>query len=93
MEECIICFDETDQFEFLPCAHKLCIPCKGRLQQKRCPVCNTPFELDIQIQIQEPVQNRQTYNMKDVLCSRGVGLILLSFFGYIAYQSLNRTDF
>jgi hypothetical protein len=96
MEECIICFDETTQFIFLPCAHKICVQCKEQLEQKRCPICNTPFEPeripipDQRIQIPEITQVRR-YTMD--VCSRVIGLFLLSFTAYITYQSLNQTDY
>lgn len=37
MEECIICFEETDQFIFFDCSHKVCNTCYPKL--KRCPLC------------------------------------------------------
>jgi hypothetical protein len=47
MEECIVCFDETDEFIFYTCTHKLCINCYRRLNN--CPLCqaNKPLEIVI----------------------------------------------
>ena len=43
MEECIICFDETSEFMFYSCAHKVCTNCYHKL--KKCPLCKTPIEI------------------------------------------------
>lgn len=37
MEECIICFEETENFMFFPCQHKVCRICFPKLE--RCPLC------------------------------------------------------
>ena len=42
MEECIICFEETTEFNFYRCAHKVCSQCYPRI--KTCPICKTPNE-------------------------------------------------
>jgi len=46
MEECIICFEETTEFIFYRCAHKVCSNCYPKI--KTCPICNTR-ELEIVI--------------------------------------------
>ena len=38
-EECIICFEETEDFMFFPCQHKVCPVCFPKLHQ--CPLCQT----------------------------------------------------
>jgi hypothetical protein len=91
-EECIICFDETEHFVFLPCAHKLCPRCKELLEQKKCPVCNTPFEEPFE----EPIQHvtrieirRNTVVIDSTLknsSTKCIIFILLSFFVYVAYH-------
>ena len=43
MEECIICFDETNEFIFYSCSHKVCANCYPKL--KKCPLCKTPIEI------------------------------------------------
>ena len=88
MEECIICFDETTQFIFLPCAHKICIHCKGRLEHKICPICNTRFEPEHRIQIQEPVQQVQPVTMTKA-CSRCGSFSLIFFVAYVVYRTLD----
>jgi hypothetical protein len=42
MEECIICFDETDKFIIFICNHKTCHKCYPLLMEQRpnCPLCN-----------------------------------------------------
>lgn len=45
MEECIICFEETDELDFVifPCKHKTCIKCYSLILNERpyCPMCNS----------------------------------------------------
>ena len=81
MEECIICFDETTEFMFYRCAHKVCAKCYPKI--KTCPVCKTPLEIVV-------VQPRQTTVVsgsvayKLICCTTTVCFILLSlyiFFG------------
>jgi len=69
MEECIICFDETTEFIFYRCAHKVCEKCFPKI--KTCPICNTPRE--IQIVVHRPHERVEivpeimtTYNL--ILC-------------------------
>ncbi len=42
MEECIICFDETDDFIVFICNHKTCNKCYPLIMEQRpnCPLCN-----------------------------------------------------
>jgi hypothetical protein len=44
MEECIICFDETEYIDFVifPCNHKTCSKCYPLILNERpnCPMCN-----------------------------------------------------
>jgi hypothetical protein len=93
-EECIICFDETEHFVFLPCAHKLCPRCKELLEQRKCPVCNTPFEepqhvTRIEIRRNTVVMN-STFNNSSTKC---IIFILLSFLFYVVYRvSQTETD-
>jgi len=49
MEECIICFEETDKFIKFKCDHKVCEACFPKLT--RCPLCR-----DFVITIQTPDQ-------------------------------------
>lgn len=98
MEECIICFEEKDQFIFLPCAHKICAQCKDLLEQKRCPICNTPFINDTPTHNQS-VQQIQTIHptimaYKNALeaFSKCIVFILLSFVVYAVYLFFSRMD-
>lgn len=82
MEECIICFEETTQFVFFPCAHKVCSECHKRLQ--KCPLCNYTVDLEIQL-----VQPRQT---QKYTCSRICGIFLFSFIVCVTYQSWTNSE-
>jgi hypothetical protein len=84
MEECIICFEETTEFMFFPCSHKVCAECYKRLTQ--CPLCNCTF--DPEIQIVTDVRPR----VKSKMCSRVCCIIASSFLVCIAYQSLTQSE-
>lgn len=43
MEECFICFVETDEFVLFKCSHKVCTTCFPRLRSNKCPMCNEPI--------------------------------------------------
>jgi hypothetical protein len=43
MEECFICFVETDEFVMFKCSHKVCATCFPRLRTNKCPMCNEPI--------------------------------------------------
>ena len=49
MEECIICFDETDKFIVFICNHKTCNKCYPLIMEQRpnCPLCNKNLLQDI----------------------------------------------
>jgi hypothetical protein len=53
MEECIICFEETDKFTKFNCDHKVCTVCFPKLTQ--CPLCR-----DFVITIQTPNQRERS---------------------------------
>ena len=91
-EECIICFDETDQFIFFPCTHKVCPQCKERLEQKKCPICNTPFDEWIQPDT-TIVLRRNTIVESSVIESstKCIIFILLFFLVYVIYH-VSRKD-
>jgi hypothetical protein len=50
MDECIVCFEETDNFMIFTCKHKMCYNCLKTFLKKSniCPVCEhiiiTPFK-------------------------------------------------
>ena len=91
-DECIICFDEPEQFIFLPCTHKLCPRCKELLEQRKCPICNTPFESPFQ---PGPtiVLHRNTIVESSVMESstKCIIFILLFFLFYVIYH-VSRSD-
>jgi len=70
MEECIICFDETDQFIVFICNHKTCEKCYPLIMEQRpnCPLCNRSL-VNNQIRVTPirerviPIQPRVTCNL------------------------------
>jgi hypothetical protein len=82
MEECIICFEETNPFVFFPCAHKVCQTCYKRMV--RCPICNT---VDPENQVVRYVQPQQSY-----MCSRVCSLYLLAFSAYVVYETVKQYE-
>ena len=50
MEECIICFEETEEQDFVifPCRHKTCIKCYPLILNERpyCPLCNASLIIE-----------------------------------------------
>ena len=63
MEECIICFDETDQFIVFVCNHKTCRKCYLLIMEQRpnCPLCNRSLLPHTTIQIRAPEQSTIHY--------------------------------
>ena len=45
MEECIICFEEKDNFRFYSCTHKVCEACYLKINQ--CPLCQAYKLIDV----------------------------------------------
>ena len=45
MEECFVCFYETDKFIIFECGHKTCNLCYPQLISPLCPVCNTKIKV------------------------------------------------
>ena len=45
MEECFICFNETNKFIIFECGHKMCRLCYPRLKTPFCPVCNAVIKV------------------------------------------------
>lgn len=84
MEECIICFDETIQFVFFPCAHKVCTQCYKRLV--RCPICN--YDPEIQQRTIQLVRTPQIQTSNT--CSRISALFVLTFVSYMVYHTVTQ---
>jgi len=76
MEECIICFDETTEFVFYRCAHKVCTNCYPKI--KTCPMCNTPSEI-IVVQPVRITTVPEIHIMYNIIRCVGIVLILGSF--------------
>jgi len=80
MEECIICFEETNKFIIFNCYHKVCVNCYPKINQ--CPLCriiiNSQTENTLQIEIIEQIEitpQIRHLNINDKCCI----LILVSF--------------
>lgn len=43
LEECFVCFYETEQFVIFECSHKVCPRCFPKLRSPDCPVCSRPI--------------------------------------------------
>jgi len=87
MEECIICFEETTEFMFYNCVHKVCTHCYPKI--KNCPMCNTPKTLQIEVQIVQPInqittvrQINSTYNF--IRCFGSI--LIVGAFGLYFYN-------
>jgi len=79
MEECIICFEETREFIFFPCAHKVCSECHKRIV--RCPICNYTFDPEIQLVVTRVrTEHIQTYPVCSMLCGLFALTIFVSYF-------------
>ncbi len=59
MDECIICFEETNNFVMFPCHHKVCVVCYPQLT--RCPLCNQEIVLTISHQAHTSPVQLQSY--------------------------------
>ena len=46
IEECMICFEETNHFSVFPCKHYVCKECYEQLLEHhpQCPLCNYPLQ-------------------------------------------------
>ena len=82
MEECIICFDETDQFIVFICKHKTCEKCYPLIIEQRpnCPLCNTSLLSDNQTRVTPIIRERQI--QPRVTCNL---CVLLFVFGSILF--------
>ena len=82
MEECIICFEETIEFNFYICAHKVCKNCYPKI--KVCPICNTPREIEIIIHPRHSVHvedSRRTHHFILIVSIILItGIIVLYFY-------------
>jgi len=80
MEECIICFDETSEFIFYRCAHKVCAKCYPKL--KMCPICNTPIEIVVHRETETRIEVRDIAVYHLIFCGGIALIILLSMYYY-----------
>ncbi|KAL0098444.1 hypothetical protein PUN28_018409 [Cardiocondyla obscurior] len=47
---CTVCLTNERTHAFVPCGHlACCVTCIKRLEAKRCPICNDPYETYIRI--------------------------------------------
>ena len=80
MEECLICFEEKkeEQFIFFPCQHKICSDCYPIfiVYSSNCPLCNTPIiKPHSEIEINEPVQIQSISPIE--FCKLWCGIIMM----------------
>jgi hypothetical protein len=80
MEECIICFEEKQDFQFYSCGHKLCTHCYQKISN--CPLCQSG---KIEVVIIQPTtivtSSRTTYNsLRCLVCIMLSTLIFLYFY-------------
>lgn len=47
MEECFICFEETDHFVEFECSHKVCTTCFPKLRSPLCPICSRSIKPEV----------------------------------------------
>ena len=72
MEECMICFEETNEFMFYPCTHKVCKPCFDKLN--KCPLCN-----ETHIYIEPSESETRPVSMGCYLCCYGIILLVIVY--------------
>jgi hypothetical protein len=70
MEECMICFSDTNEFMFYPCTHKVCKECFGKLN--KCPLCNVTC---IYVEPPEPAHVTDPSHVLSYLCCYSLILI------------------
>lgn len=76
MRECIICYDEFDEFVTLPCNHELCPECHFKVLEisAQCPLCATKLTqlekppLRIQQQVEVHLNHRPNPLQCDSCC-------------------------
>jgi hypothetical protein len=83
LEECIICFEETDNFMFFPCIHKVCPLCFPKLI--RCPICQSNIITINQPQVREQTQSIIRDDVK-IFC---FVIIIIIFFIWVIYICKN----
>ena len=86
MEECIICFEERQEFIFYSCGHKLCSECYHKISC--CPLCQSRKieKIEVIIQPTTVVTHVPNYSIRYILC---IGLSTLIFLYFVV--SINST--
>lgn len=79
MEECVICFDETDQFIVFVCKHKTCRKCYPLIMEQRpnCPLCNRSLLPHTTIQIRSPEPQATIHYFSQNKCNLCFYLIVI----------------
>ena len=89
MEECIICFEETDNFMIFTCKHKMCHTCLNKFLKysTQCPICQhviiQPYIVIPRGQGMLDTSNRARQNHKDCIKICCGGFIICFFIFYI----------
>ena len=80
MEECMVCFEERQDFKSYSCNHKLCSECYNKINN--CPLCKSHKIEVVIIQPTTVVTSVQTtYNsLKCLICVMLTTLIFLYFY-------------
>ena len=74
MEECFVCFEETNKFITFECGHKMCETCFPKLRSSFCPICN------------EIIKVYRVDNLKWCCCvCSSLGCLFLVFSGIYPY--------
>lgn len=96
MEECIICFEETKDFDFVMfnCNHKVCTKCYPILIEttSRCPNCDIVLNRPSNVEIQEHRINYCTINESTIYKYKNKcvwGVIILIIFIIIYNHNIN----
>lgn len=63
MEECIICFEERQDFKFYSCGHKLCTECYHKIYT--CPLCQSR---KIEIVVVQPTAVTSVHSYHPIRC-------------------------
>jgi hypothetical protein len=91
-EECIICFNETDNFMIFTCKHKSCHKCLPRLLQysNKCPICEKDIVQIIDMPYVIIPQNQTIYDMNtqnNVQCFKIFCIFVV--IGFIIFYIIN----
>ena len=88
LEECIICFEETKDFDFVmfKCHHKVCTKCFPILIEttSRCPNCDIVLNIEQKVEINDYIINECTIRkyVQKSLCFMIIIIILIIIYNH-----------